>query len=83
MQYSPNKDHQHHKLQQQKSWISSPDCQGAMDKQRWFSMEDPAVPLERNLYGHPSAGPLWERQFERVLLEHGWEKGSKLGMLIR
>ena len=37
-------------------------------------MEDPVVPLERNLYGHPLAGQLWERQFETVLLEHGWEK---------
>ena len=27
----------------------------------WSSMEDPVVPLERNLYGHPSAGLLWER----------------------
>ena len=36
-------------------------------------MEDP-VPLERNLYGHPLAGLLWERQFEKVLLNHGWEK---------
>ena len=30
----------------------------------WSSMEDPIVPLERNLYGHPLAG----------LLKHGWEK---------
>ena len=37
-------------------------------------MEDPVVPLERNLYGHPLAGLLWERQFEKVLLEHGWQK---------
>ena len=29
----------------------------------WSSMEDPVVPLERNLYGHPLAGLLWERQF--------------------
>ena len=36
-------------------------------------MEDP-VPLERNLYGHFLAGLLWERQFEKVLLKHGWEK---------
>ena len=28
----------------------------------WSSMEDPVVPLERNLYGHPLAGLLWERQ---------------------
>ena len=39
----------------------------------WSSMEDPVVPLERNLYGHPLAG-LWERQFEKILLKHGWEK---------
>ena len=40
----------------------------------WSSMEDPVVPLERNLYGHPLGGLLWERHFEKVLLEHGWEK---------
>ena len=37
-------------------------------------MDDPVVPLERNLYGHPLAGLLWERQFEKILLKHGWEK---------
>ena len=36
----------------------------------WSSMEDPVVPLERNLYGHPLAGLLWERQFEKILLQH-------------
>ena len=40
----------------------------------WSSMEQPVVPLERNLYGHPLAGLLWERQFEKILLKHGWEK---------
>ena len=40
----------------------------------WSSMEDPVVPLERNLYGHPLAGLLWKWQCEKVLLEHGWEK---------
>ena len=40
----------------------------------WSSKEDPVVPLERNLYGHLLAGLLWERQFEKVLLKHGWEK---------
>ena len=48
----------------------------------WSSMEDPVVPLERNLYGHPLAGLLWERQFEKVLLKYGREKVSKLGMLV-
>ena len=42
----------------------------------WSSMEDPVVPLERNLHGHPLAGLLWERQFEKILLKHGWEKIS-------
>ena len=37
----------------------------------WSSTEDPVVPLERNLYGHPLAGLLWERQFEKILLKHG------------
>ena len=32
----------------------------------WFSVEDPVVPLERNLYGHSLAGLLWERQFAKV-----------------
>ena len=40
----------------------------------WSSMEDPVVPLERDLYGHPLARLLWERQFEKILLQHGWEK---------
>ena len=40
------------------------------------SMEDPVVLLERNLYGHPLAGLLWERQFEKILLKYGWEKVS-------
>ena len=40
----------------------------------WSSMEDLVAPLERNLYGHPLAGLLWERQLEKVLLKHGWEK---------
>ena len=34
----------------------------------------PVVPLVRNLYGHPLAGLSWERQFEKILLKHGWEK---------
>ena len=34
----------------------------------WSSVEDPVVALERNLYGRPLAGLLWERQWEKVLL---------------
>ena len=42
----------------------------------WSSIGDPVVLLERNLYGHPLAGLLWERQFEKILLQQGWEKVS-------
>ena len=45
-------------------------------------MEDPDVPLERNLYGHPLARLLWERQFDKILLESGWEKVSNWECLI-
>ena len=41
-------------------WIRLPRHKWAKS---WSSMEDPVVPLERNLYGHPLAGLLWERQF--------------------
>ena len=40
----------------------------------WSTIEDPMVHLERNLYGHRLAGLVWERHFEEVLLELGWEK---------
>ena len=52
-------------------WIRSPrhKC-----PKSWSSIEDPLVPLERNLYGHPLAGLLWERQFEKILLKYGREK---------
>ena len=40
----------------------------------WSSMEDPDVPLARNLYGHPAAGLLWERQFEKFFFFKGWGK---------
>ena len=47
-------------------------------RHRWpnsFSaIDDPVVPLERNLCGHPLAGLSWDRQFDEVLLELGWEK---------
>ena len=49
----------------------------------WSSIEDPVVPLERNLYGHPLAGLLWERQFEKILFQHGLGEGFQLRMFIR
>ena len=43
-------------------------------------MEDPVVPLERNLSGHPLAGLIWERQSEEGLLGLEWDKSAELGM---
>ena len=40
----------------------------------WAYIEDHVLLLERNLHGHPPAGLLWERQFEKALIELGWEK---------
>ena len=39
-------------------------------------------PLERNVFGHPLAGPLRERQFEEVLFKIGCEK-TNMGASIR
>ena len=50
-----------------------PDIWSRLRRRKWpkslSSMEDPVVPLERNLYGHPLAGLLRERHFEKVLFE--------------
>ena len=51
-----------------------PDIWIRLPRHKWSSIRDPVVSLERNLYGHPLAGLLWERQFEKILLKHGWEK---------
>ena len=52
-------------------WIRLPRHQWSKS---WSCIEDPVVLFEWNLYGHPLAGLLWERQFEKILLKHGWEK---------
>ena len=57
-----------------------PDFWFRLPRHKWpnssSSIEDPVAPLERNLYGHPLAVLLWERHFEKILLQHGWEKVS-------
>ena len=37
------------------------------DQKSWDNTEDPVERLERNFYGHPLTGLLWERKFEEVL----------------
>ena len=48
-----------------------PRCGSYLQKQENHTF----VPLERHLYGRPFAGLLWERQFEKLLLER--EDGKK------
>ena len=69
------------KMQQRFSKIPKSECPDIwirLPKQKWskswYSMEDPVVFPEKNLYSHPLTGLLWERQFEKVPLEHVSEK---------
>ena len=48
----------------------------------WSRMENPVVLLERNLYGHPLAGLLWERHFGENPIEAWLGENSKLGMSL-
>ena len=41
-------------------------------------LKTPVVLLERNLCGHPLAGLVWVRKFEKVILEKGWEESTNL-----
>ena len=48
----------------------------------WMNIEDPVVPLERNLYGHPLAGLMWETVWRSST--GTWRgKSAKFGMSIR
>ena len=48
----------------------------------WESIEDPVVPLERNLYGHPLAGLLWEKTVRRSFIRTWMGESSELGMCV-
>ena len=52
------------------TWISLPPSRQPAS---WKNIRDPVCPLERNLYGHPLAGLLWERHLEEALLKLQWE----------
>ena len=45
----------------------------------WAVIGDPVVLLERNVYGHPLAGLLWERQFEKSSARSLDGKKSRIG----
>ena len=44
--------------------------------QNWDSIDDPVVPLERNLNGHPLAALLWETKYEKTYIQGGWEQSG-------
>ena len=53
----------------------SPDLWKRLPRHKWSkSWSNIEVLIERNFYGHPFAGELWERWFEEVLMEFGWER---------
>ena len=55
------------------SWNMDTSTAIHMASEAWQSIEEPAVPLGRQLYGHHFAGLLLEGGFDKVL-ENGWEK---------
>ena len=46
------------------------------------NIDDPMVPWERNLYGHPLAKLHWERRLEEVLLQESWRKRTQLRLTL-
>ena len=48
----------------------------------WSSMEDPVVPLDRNLYGHPSGSTIVGKVICQSSIKTCLGKSSKLGMLV-
>ena len=47
------------------------------------NIEDPVAPLERNLYGHPSAGLPWEKTIRRSFIGTWMGESTDLGMHVR
>ena len=60
------------------SWIKLPRNRGPRGRD---NIEEIVVPLEVNLYGHPLAGPLWQRAFGRYYFERRLEESETLGCL--
>ena len=53
------------------TWISLPPARRPAS---WKDIDDPVCPLERNLYGHPIAGLLWEKHLGRALFQLAWTR---------
>ena len=53
------------------TWVSLPRNRRPKS---WDNIEDPVVPLECNLYGHPLAGLLWDKGSQEKICETGFER---------
>ena len=49
----------------------------------WEKIEDPVVLLDRNLYGHPLPGLLWEKTIRRSLIRTRMGESPEMGMYVR
>ena len=49
----------------------------------WANIEDPVVPLERNLYGHPLAGIAMGKTIRRSFVGAWMGESTELGMPVR
>ena len=49
----------------------------------WANIEDPVVPLELNLYGHPLAGLLLGKTIRRSFIRTWRGENFELGMYVR
>ena len=51
-------------------------------KKAWNNIHDLVVSLERNVYGQPLTGLLWERRFEKVRVESWMGESTYTGMSV-
>ena len=78
MQYLPNKDHQHHKWRQQRSWISYPDCQDAQDKQLMqYLLENSQIGMSRHLDSSTTT------QMAQIMVQYGRPSRSSWAKSVR
>ena len=61
------------------TWISLPPSR---QPDSWKNIQDPVCPLERNLYGHPLAGLLWERHFGSSTAQTTMGKRTRMGVSV-
>ena len=60
------------------SWLCGSETWVVLPKEYWpphfHDIEDPVVPLDYSLYGHPDAGTFWEDKSHSKILSEGFER---------